>query len=139
YLVRADRRADAAAADRHAAVDRPRRHSTGERDDEVRIIVVWIQVRRPEIDDLMSRLAKPGHQLLLQTKSTMIRGNSHAHVILLACIQQSVVQLLPGLRAAEPARGSPVRRESTHRRSGDGGAFLPFRPPSQPKGSGGRD
>src|SRR5215831_7310023 len=42
YLVCADRRADAAAADRHPALDRPRRHSASERDDEVGIIVARV-------------------------------------------------------------------------------------------------
>src|SRR5437870_1058642 len=139
YLVCADRRADAAAADRHPALDRPRRHSASERDDEVGIIVARVQAMRAEIDDLMPRLAEMSNQFFLQAKPTMIRGNSHAHVILLACIQQSAVLLPRGRPAAEPVRDEPARRESTHRRRGDDGAFLPSRPRSQPKVSGGHD
>src|SRR5262245_5367364 len=94
---------------------------------------------RPEIDDLMSRLAETSNQFFLQTKSTMIRGNSHAHVILLVCIQQSAVLLPRGPPTAEPGRGEPVLRESTYRHHGGDGAFLPFRSRSQPKVSAGRD
>ncbi len=42
-LVGADRRADTAAADRHAALDLSRNHGLGERHDEVGIVVVRIQ------------------------------------------------------------------------------------------------
>src|SRR5215472_16586328 len=70
---------------------------------------------------------------------TKIRGNSYAHVILLACIQQSAVLLPRGRPAAEPARGQPARRGSTHRHHGGDGAFLPFRSRSQPTVSGAPD
>ena len=54
-LVGADRRADAAAADRHAALDLSRHHRLAERNDEVGIVVVRIQRVRAEVDDLVAR------------------------------------------------------------------------------------
>ncbi|HSB81491.1 MAG TPA: hypothetical protein VLM91_22150 [Candidatus Methylomirabilis sp.] len=36
---------------------------------------------RPEIDYLMPRRAELGEQFLLQPKPTVIRGNSHAHIL----------------------------------------------------------
>ena len=53
YLVCTDRRSDAAAADGYAAFDRPCRHSPGERDDEVGIVVARIQLLGAEVDDLV--------------------------------------------------------------------------------------
>src|SRR4030095_14349873 len=50
HLVGADRGADAAAANRDPALERFCRHRLGERDDEVRIVVVRVQRARSEID-----------------------------------------------------------------------------------------
>jgi len=72
HLVGADGGAHAAAADGHAALDRPRRHSLGERDDEVRIVVVWTQLVRPEIDDVVSRCAELSDQILFQAEPPVI-------------------------------------------------------------------
>jgi len=72
YPACADRRADAAAPARHPALNRACRHSPGERDDEVRIIVAWVQAMRPEIDYLMPRRAEMSNQFFLQTKSTSV-------------------------------------------------------------------
>ena len=52
-LVGADRGADAAAADRHAALHLSRDHGLGERNDEVGIVVAGIQSVRAEVDDFM--------------------------------------------------------------------------------------
>ena len=60
-LVRADRRADAAAADGHAALQGSRRHRLRERDDEVRIVVVRVHRVGAEIRDVMSRRAEARH------------------------------------------------------------------------------
>ena len=57
-LVGADRRPDAAAADRDAAIDRTRRHSMAERDNKIRIVVAWFKLRRAEIDQVMAGLAQ---------------------------------------------------------------------------------
>src|SRR5688572_11111203 len=54
-LVGTDRCADAAAADRHAALYLSRHHGPSQRDDEVRIVVARVQAMRSEIDDLMPR------------------------------------------------------------------------------------
>ncbi len=78
-LVGADRGAHAAAADRHPALDRPRRHGLGQRDDEVRIVVVRVQLVRTEIDDVVPGRAKPRDQIPFQAKPPMIGGNSHVH------------------------------------------------------------
>jgi hypothetical protein len=54
-LVGADRRAHAAAADRHAALYLSRDHGTRKRDDEVGIVVVRIERVGAEIHDLVPR------------------------------------------------------------------------------------
>jgi hypothetical protein len=48
------------------------RHSRGERDDEVGIILAWVQPMRREIDYLMPRRAEMSNQFFLQTKSTSV-------------------------------------------------------------------
>ena len=53
-LVGADRGANAAAADRHAALYLSRNHGLGERHDEVGIVVLRIQRVCAEIHDLVA-------------------------------------------------------------------------------------
>ena len=53
-LVGADRRANAAAADRHAALHLSGDDGLRERNDEVGIVVVRIERERAEIDDLVA-------------------------------------------------------------------------------------
>ena len=65
YLVCTDCRADATAADRHPALNLPCRHSPGEGDDEVGIIVARFKKVRPEVDYLMPRTAETGNQVFL--------------------------------------------------------------------------
>ena len=78
-LVGAHRRADAAAADRDAAIHFPRDHRSGEWNDEVGIVVAGAQGVSAKINDLMARGAELRNQLLLQTKTAMVGGNSYAH------------------------------------------------------------
>ena len=78
-LVGAHRRANAAAADREAAIHFPSSHGSGEWNDEVGIVVVVVQLVRAEVNDFMARRAELSSQLLLQTKSAVIGGNSYAH------------------------------------------------------------
>src|SRR5437899_9742140 len=79
-LIGTHRRADAAAADRHATIHLPRDQGPRERDHIVGIVIALTQTMSAEIDDLMARCAKLCDQFLFQTKSTMISGNSHAHI-----------------------------------------------------------
>src|SRR6185503_11155946 len=139
YLVCADRRADAAATDCNPTLHGPCRHSTSERDDEVGIIVPWVQAIRPEIDNLMSGPTEMSNQFFLQSKPTMIRGNSHAHVILLGCIQRSALPRPRGRPTAEPVCAQLARRELTYHRREDDGAFRSSRSRSQPTVFAGRD
>jgi hypothetical protein len=67
-LVRADRGPDTAATDGHTTLDRPCRDRLGERDDEVRIVVVRVELVRAEIDDVVSGRTEPRDQLLFQLK-----------------------------------------------------------------------
>src|SRR5215831_8708749 len=53
-LVGADRGADTAAANGDSALHGARRNRLGQRDDEVRIVVVGAQLVRSEIDDIVS-------------------------------------------------------------------------------------
>jgi hypothetical protein len=86
-LVRTDRGADAAAADRDAALYLPGSDRAGLRYDEVRIIVTRIYAVRSKIDHVVPGFAKMSNQLLLQTKSTVISRNSNAHITLLFSVQ----------------------------------------------------
>jgi hypothetical protein len=67
-LFATDRRADAAAADRHTAFHRSRRDRLAERDDEVRVVVAGIQGMRPEVDDFVAGRAEMRDQVFLQRK-----------------------------------------------------------------------
>src|ERR1700690_3955921 len=78
-FVGADRCADAAAADCHAAFHLARHHCFGKRDNEVRIIIVRSQLVGAEINDLMPGGAELGDQRLLKTNPAVIRGNSDTH------------------------------------------------------------
>src|SRR5215510_9021639 len=71
-FVGADRGPDAAAADGDSALHGARRDRLGERDDEVRIVVVGAQLVRPEINDIMSGGAQTCGQVLLQLESPVI-------------------------------------------------------------------
>src|ERR1700676_5242290 len=66
-FVRTHRSPHAAAADSHSALDLPSGHIAGERDDEIGIIIARVKSMRPEIDDLMPRLAETSNQFFLQT------------------------------------------------------------------------
>ncbi len=79
-LVRADRRAHAAAAHGHASMDRPRGDGAGQRYDEVRIVVVRARAAmRPEIGHVVAGRAEPRDEVLLQDESAVIGGDSHSH------------------------------------------------------------
>src|SRR5271157_2837484 len=78
--VRADRRADAAAADGHPALNLLRGYGCRKRDNVVGIVIALAQAMSAEIDDLVSRSAKLAEQFFLQTKSTVISGNADAHI-----------------------------------------------------------
>ena len=73
--------ADAATADRHAAIHLAGHDRLTERDSVVGIVIVGIQAVRAEIHDFASRRADTGDQFLLHSKPTMIGGNSYAHKI----------------------------------------------------------
>ena len=49
----------------------------GKGDDEIGIVVARVQAMSTEIDHLMACGAELGHQLFLQTKPTVISGDSH--------------------------------------------------------------
>ena len=139
YLVCADRRAHAAAADSHAAFYLALGHGPGERDDKIGLVVALIQGIGAEIDYLMSGAAELRDQLFFQTKPTMIRGNSQTHVILLVCIRRPEDLLPRSQPAAELAGAEPARRELKHHRRASDGAFQPSHFQSQPKVPAGRD
>src|SRR5262245_27034743 len=90
-LVRADRGPHATAADGHAALERPRRHRLGERDNEVGIVVVRLQRVGAEIDDVVSGSSEPCDQLLFRLEPALIGGNSHLHGVGSAMVQGRAV------------------------------------------------
>src|SRR5262249_22491385 len=71
-FIGADRGPDAAAAHGDSALHGACRDRLGERDDEVRIVVVGAQLVRSEIDDVVSGAARPPGQALLQLESHVI-------------------------------------------------------------------
>src|SRR5262249_56759626 len=81
----------ATAAEGHAALERPRRHRLGERNDEVGIVVVRLQRIGAEIDDVVSGGAKPFDELLFQLEPAVIGGNSQAHDVVSAMVQGRAV------------------------------------------------
>ena len=83
-LVGTYRRPNAAAADREAAIHFPRYHRSREWNDKVGIVVVGAQRVSAEINDFMAGSAELSNQLLLQTKSAVVGGNSYAHSCLLS-------------------------------------------------------
>jgi hypothetical protein len=83
YFVGTDGSAHAAPADCHATLDLPRGNGSSERDDEVGIVIVRGETMRPEIDNLMTCRTELRKQFLLQTKSAVIRRDSHEHFFLL--------------------------------------------------------
>src|SRR4029077_5914324 len=80
YLVGAHRRADTAAADGDAAIDRRSRDFPAERDDKIRIVIARVRGMCAEIDDLMAACAKLRYQFRLQLEAAMIGGVADAHV-----------------------------------------------------------
>jgi hypothetical protein len=88
-LIRADRRTDTTAADRNTTFHFPGSDRVGEGYNEVRVIVARIHAVRPEIDNLVAHFLKMSNQFLFQSKSTVISGNTNAHVKLLLVIQLS--------------------------------------------------
>src|SRR5262245_475524 len=83
-LVGADRGPDAAAANGDSALHGARRNRLGERDDEVRIVVVRAHLVRSEIDDIVSDGAETRGQVLLQLESPVIGRDSHVHDVVSA-------------------------------------------------------
>src|SRR5260370_2937038 len=116
-FVGTDRGPYPTAADRDAALHFPRSHSLGERDDEVGIVVAGIQAVCPHIDHLVPSLAKMGNQFFLQTKATVICGDSQAHLMLSSCIDWPAVLLPRRLQSPELAPAESDPPESGHRHS----------------------
>src|SRR5262249_60059417 len=79
---------DAAAAQGTPAPHGARRDRLGERDDEVRIVVVGAQLVSTEIDDIVSGGAQTRGQVLLQLESPVIGRDSHVHVSSPLCRQR---------------------------------------------------
>ena len=77
-LVGGDGCSDAAAAKGHAAVDLPTCHGVGHGNDEVGV-VAGIDLEGTEINHRVSRHSQLFCQRLLQCKSAVIGGQSHAH------------------------------------------------------------
>jgi len=81
HLVSADRCTDPAAADGYAPLHFAGDYRVSERDDEVRIVVTWIEAAGTEVRDLMAISTQPRKQLFLQPESAVISGDPHLHVM----------------------------------------------------------
>src|SRR5262249_31550574 len=66
-LVGANRRADAAAADRDTALDFSASYRASERNDEIGVVVLGRQAVGAEVDYVMSGCTEPKKQVLLQS------------------------------------------------------------------------
>src|SRR5215510_9261403 len=88
-FVGADRGSDAAAAHGDSTLHGARRDRLGERDDEVRIVVVGAQLVRSEIDDVVSSGAQTRGQVLLQLESPVIGRDSQVHDVVSAMASAS--------------------------------------------------
>ena len=93
----------------------PRRHSPGKWNDEVGIVVVGDHAVCTEIDDLMPRSVELGEQFLLQTKPTVIGGDSDSHVRFSTVCRKK--PYMRGARASTTARTTTVRGNPTLARS----------------------
>jgi hypothetical protein len=65
-----------------AAIDAPMPlggDGPGQRNDEVGIVVPWVQSSRAEVQNLVPRFAQRLCQLFFQCKPAMVRGDSNLH------------------------------------------------------------
>src|SRR5262249_22551115 len=99
-LVRTDRGPHAAAADGDTALERCRRHRLGERDDEIRVVVVRAQRVSAKIDDVVSCRAKPRHEIFLQRKPAVIGRDAYPHRVISAMSRQCRDGTRPSAAAA---------------------------------------
>ena len=79
-LVGANRRANTAAADRHAALHLSSNDGLCERHDEVGIVVFGIQRVCAEIHDFVAGGPQTREELFLQTEAAVIGSDAHTHV-----------------------------------------------------------
>jgi hypothetical protein len=80
-LVRAHRRANAAAADRYTAIHLTGDNGLREWNYVVGIVIAFAQAMSAKVYDFMPCRAQLADQFLLQAKSTVIGGNPHAHIL----------------------------------------------------------
>src|ERR1051326_4457381 len=120
-LVCADRRSDAAAAHRDAAIHFAGCHGLRERDDKIGIIVCRFQAVRAIIGDVVPGTSEAGHQTFLQFIPAVIGGDSYtqrappsmtARWLRAASPSASTVACSPRMRPAGIAR-SPVTTRLT--------------------------
>src|SRR6516164_1346754 len=135
HLVGAHRRADAAAADRDAAIDFAGDDGLAERHDEVGIIVIGNQGVRTEIRHLMARRANATDQFFLQSKTAVIRGNSNAHRVPLVRFSRP----RPDRPAPAPVPAAPSRPGWTRRPRVNAATWRPSRRRSPTRESAGND
>jgi hypothetical protein len=79
-LIGTNGRTDAAAADRHPTLYFAGGNSFRERDDEIWVVVAGIKAVSAEVHYFMADCAKLGDEFFFQAKSTVIGGDSEAHV-----------------------------------------------------------
>jgi hypothetical protein len=91
-LIRTDRGAHSAAANRNSAFHFAAGNRLSERNDKVRIIVARIEVVGPHVNHFVPSFAKADDQRFLQAETTMIRCDSYAHLVLLLRYRQPFEQ-----------------------------------------------
>jgi hypothetical protein len=80
-LIGANRRADAAVANRHAPVELSVCNRSCERDDEIWIIITLMQGVRTKIDDLMPGCEQLSDQVIFQAETTMVGSDADTHIM----------------------------------------------------------
>jgi hypothetical protein len=78
-FVGADGCANATPAERHSAINCASGYGSGQWNNVIWIIVSGVRLSRTEVDDLMGSTSQPNRDLLFQSESSMVRGNSYTH------------------------------------------------------------
>ena len=84
HLIGANGCTHPAAADRNATIHFTGSHCVRQRDNEVRIVVAWIEAVCAKVSDHMASGSQFRNQLFLESESSVIAGNAYFHAMSIA-------------------------------------------------------